>query len=320
MLPLLSINALLCLAFVFLWNSGYIAAAYVLPMASPLTLLAWRYWALVLILAGYLFATQRLCWPGGKRAGEAAVIGILAHGVWLGCVLYALEEGVPAGIIALVVALQPLLTGILSSRLVGERPSARNWTGLILGFIGVGIAVGSRTTFSGEGTLLGYLLPFGSVVAITVASLMQRKLALQRDHADLPLDQALFYQSLGTALAVTLPAILVEGLTTETNAAFFAGMTWLVVAVSLASYALMWLLIRRLDATRVASLFYLGPPTTMLMAWAAFGDRVIPTDWIGLVMVAIGVGLAQSRGRLPKGKPETQKASRGEDPAASIFR
>ncbi|MCC5790646.1 MAG: DMT family transporter [Opitutales bacterium] len=146
----LTANFLLCLAFVFLWNSGYIAAKYVLPMAAPLTLLAWRYWALALILGGYLMVTGKLRWPGGKRAGEAMVIGVFAHGTWLGCVLYALEEGVPAGIIALVVALQPLLTGILSSRFVGERPSVLNWTGLVLGFIGVGVAVGSRTTFSGE--------------------------------------------------------------------------------------------------------------------------------------------------------------------------
>lgn len=308
----LSTNALLCLAFVFLWNSGYVAAEYVLPMAAPLTLLAWRYWALVLILGGYLLATGRLTWPGCKRAGEAAVIGVLAHGTWLGCVLYALEEGVPAGIIALVVALQPLLTGIVSSRVVGEPPSVRNWTGLVLGFIGVGIAVGSRTTFSGEGTLLGHLLPFGSVLAITAASLMQRKLALQTNHTDLPLDQALFYQSLGTALAVTLPAICFEGLATRTNAAFFAGMAWLVVAVSLGAYALMWLLIRRLDATRVASLFYLGPPTTMLMTWAAFGDRIVLTDWIGLGLVAAGVGLAQSGGptgiAAPSGTEEATEA------------
>ncbi|MCC5790647.1 MAG: DMT family transporter [Opitutales bacterium] len=137
------------------------------------------------------------------------------------------------------------------------------------------------------------MLPFGSVLAITVASLMQRKLALQREHADLPLDQALFYQSLGTAVVVTVPAILFEGLATEVNAAFFGGMAWLVLAVSLGSYALMWLLVRRLDATRVASLFYLGPPTTMLMAWIAFGDRVILTDWLGLIIVAVGIGLTQ---------------------------
>ncbi len=316
---LLSINFLLCLGFVFLWNSGYIAAQYVLPMAPPLTLLAWRYWALALILAAYLFLTRRLIWPGGRRATEAAVIGILAHGVWLGCVLYALEEGVPAGIVALVVALQPLLTGLLSSRFVGEAPSIRNWAGLILGFIGVGVAIGSRTTFSGEGTLLGYLLPFGSVLAITVASLMQRKLALQTEHIDLPLDQALFYQSLGTAIVVTLPAIFFEGMATHTNAAFFAGMAWLVVAVSLGSYWLMWVLIRRLDATRVASLFYLGPPTTMLMAWIAFGDRLLLTDWIALFIVAGGIALAQSTGSSGKSGgakglagPERDAAQEGE--------
>lgn len=291
---LFSTDILLCLVFVLLWNSGYIAAEYVLPMAAPLTLLTWRYWALTLILACYLRVRNRLIWPGGKRAGQAAAVGILAHGVWLGCVLYALEEGVPAGIIALVVALQPLLTGFLSSRMMGEAPTARNWGGLILGFVGVGIAVGSRTSFAGEGSLLGHLLPFGSVVAITVASLMQRKLALRTDSAELAVDQSLFFQSLGTAVALTLPAVFFEGLATQTNAAFFAGMAWLVVAVSLGAYALMWILIKRLDATRVASLFYLGPPTTMLMAWLAFGDRVALTDWVGLVLVALGVWMAQS--------------------------
>lgn len=293
----LTANFLLCLAFVFLWNSGYIAAEYVLPMAAPLTLLAWRYGTLVLILFLYLCFVQRLCWPGCKVAGEAALIGILAHGVWLGCVLYALEEGVPAGIIALVVALQPLLTGILAGWYVGERPSTLSWVGLVLGFIGVGIAVGSRTTLSGEGTLLGHLLPFGSVLAITIASLMQRKLSFRKERAELSLDQALFYQSLGTAVVVCIPALFFEGFATRIDGAFFLGMAWLVVAVSLGSYALMWILVKRLDATRVASLFYLGPPITMLMAWIAFGDRTITTDWVGLVVVAIGVALSQNKSR-----------------------
>lgn len=307
-----SANLLLCLAFVFLWNSGFIAAEYVLPMAAPLTLLFWRYWALVLILFGYLVAVRRLSWPGAGRAGQAALVGILAHGIWLGCVLYALEEGVPAGIVALVVALQPLLTGILSSRFVGEQPSPRTWAGLVLGFAGVGVAVGSRTTFSGEGSLLGHLLPFGSVLAITAASLMQRRAALHGKRVDLPLDLSLFYQSLGTALALTLPAIFFEGLATRANAGFFGGMAWLVLGVSLTSYGLMWLLVRRLDATRVASLFYLGPPVTMLMAWAAFGDRVLLTDWIGLGIVAVGVGLTQDGARTRTAPAAAERPGAGE--------
>ncbi|MCH8474617.1 MAG: DMT family transporter [Opitutales bacterium] len=233
-----TVNFFLCIAFVLLWNSGYIAAKYVLPMASPLTLLAWRFWALALILGVFLVITGKFRWPGGKRAGEAMVIGILAHGAWTAFVLYALKEEVPSGIVALVVALQPLLTGILASQFMGERPSVLNWMGLVLGFVGVGVAVGSRTTFGGEGTLFGHLLPFGSVLAITVASLLQRKESVERGDQDISLDQDLFYQSFGAAVVVTVPAIVIEGLATEINAAFLGGMAWLVLGVSFGAYAL----------------------------------------------------------------------------------
>ena len=94
-------------------------------------------------------------------------------------------------------------------------------------------------------------------------------------------------------MAVSIPAFLLEELQTQWNPAFVGSMTWLVVAVSLAAYALMWQLIARITATRVASLFYFGPPVTMLMAWAAFGDRLLPTDLIGLAVVALGVSLTQ---------------------------
>lgn len=293
-----SVTVLLCLAFVFLWNSGFIAAEYVLPRVGPLTLLFWRYWVLALLLLVYLCAARQLLWPGGKAVGVAALVGVLAHGVWLGCVFYALDEGVPAGIVALVVALQPLLTGVLSGRVVGEPPTPRMWLGLVLGFAGVGVAVGSRTAFSAEGSLFGHLLPFGSVLAITVASLIQRKLAVRSGPRDMPLLFGLFVQSLATALVVSLPAIFLEGLATRVDAGFLAGMGWLIGALSFGAYGLMWLLIRRLDATRVASLFYLGPPVTMLMAWAAFGDHLLWTDWVGLGVVVLGVMLSQSGRRV----------------------
>lgn len=289
----LSSTLFLSFLFVLLWNSGFIAAEYVLPNTAPLTLLFWRYWALSGFLLIYLLIAGRLFWPGAAAAGTAAVVGILAHGTWLGCVLYALQDGVPAGIVALVVALQPLLTGLLAGKAVGERPSLRSWFGLVLGFAGVGLAVGHRTAFGGEGSLIGHLLPFGSVIAITVASLIQRKLAIRSGTVSIPVDLSLFFQGLGTAVAVTIPAILVEDLATRVDAGFLAGMAWLVLGVSGGSYALMWLLIRRISATAVASFFYLGPPVTMLMAWAAFGDRLLPVDWIGTAIVIVGVVLSQ---------------------------
>lgn len=223
----------------------------------------------------------------------ASLVGILAHGVWLGCVMFSLQYGVPAGIVALVVALQPMTTGALSGLVVGERTPLVRWAGLLIGFGGVMVAVLARTDLSDAGSVFGYFIPFGSVAAITAASLIQRRLQVQ-NHADrLAVDLGLFYQCLGTALAVALPAVLLEDLATEWTPMFMGAMLWLILGVSLMAYALMWLLIVRMDATRVASLFYFGPPVTMLMGWAAFGDRLLTTDWVGLGVIAVGVILTQ---------------------------
>ena len=285
----------LAVCFVLFWNSGFIGADYALPYADPFSLLFWRYWPLTLILLAWLVARGRLRWPGSGAALTAMVIGILAHGIWLGCVLFSLLYGVPAGIVALVVALQPMATGALSGSVTGERTPILRWIGLIIGFIGVMISVLYRTDFSDPQSVFAYFIPFGSVVAITMASLFQRRMET-RSHANrLPVDLALFYQCLGTSLAVTIPAIAVDNLSAEWVPEFIATMIWLIVGVSLAAYALMWKLIARMDATRVASLFYLGPPVTMLMAWIAFGDRVLMTDIVGLGVVATGVLLSLKR-------------------------
>lgn len=279
------------LGFVLLWNSGFIGAEYALPWAGPLTLLFWRYALLTVALAGYLALRGRLTWPGLPAASTAALVGVLAHGVWLGCVFLSLQAGVAAGVVALVIALQPLATGALSGPVVGEHTPPVRWAGLVLGLAGVLLAVLARHEHTEAVSMGAYLLPFGSVVAITVASLIQRWLHVRRHAHGVDLDLGLFYQSLGTLLAATLPAILTEGLATTWTPAFVAALAWVTFGVSLAAYALMWGLIRRMDATRVASLFYFGPPVTMLMAWVAFGDHLLPSDLAGLVFVAAGVML-----------------------------
>lgn len=285
----------LAVGFILLWNSGFIGAEYALPYTEPLTLLFWRYWLLAVILFVYLGLCRRLEWPGVNAVLIAALVGILAHGIWLGCVFFSLQYGVPAGIVALVVALQPMTTGALSGLVVGERTPLVRWAGLLIGLGGVMVAVLARTELSDAGSVFAYLIPFGSVAAITVASLIQRRLQVQRHAYRLAVDSGLFYQCLGTALAVTIPAFLLEGLVTEWSPIFMGALLWLILGVSLAAYALMWLLIERIDATRVASLFYFGPPVTMLMAWVAFGDRLLATDLIGLGVVAVGVVITQMK-------------------------
>ncbi|MGD8569127.1 MAG: DMT family transporter [Gammaproteobacteria bacterium] len=284
------------LLFVLLWNSGFIGAEYGLPYAGPWTLLFWRYAALTAVMGLWLGLRGRLTWPGRQAVGHTALVGVLAHGVWLSCALISLDMGVPAGIVALVTALQPLLTGTLSGAVLGERTNAWQWLGLVLGFCGVVVAVGARLSFDTTVSLSGYLIPFGSVVAITVASLLQRRREQQGVTMRLADDTVLFYQSAATALALLLPAWWVEAFATEWTLPFIATMSWLVLVVSLGAYWSMWRLLVRHDATRVASLFYLSPPVTMLMAWAAFGDQIILSDIVGLAVAGVGVMLVYRSG------------------------
>ncbi|MEA2107596.1 MAG: DMT family transporter [Bacteroidota bacterium] len=284
---------ILAAGFVLLWNSGFIAAEYGLPFTGPFTLLFWRYLALTLILLFYLLARNRFQWVGWKVAAPNMLIGVLAHGVWLSCVLLALDYQVPAGIVALVVALQPLATAAFSGLIAGEKTNLYQWMGVVLGFFGVVFTVALRMDFESYTSIFGYLIPLGSVIAITAASLIQRRIEVTKRTSKLPLDLTLFYQSLATTLALALPAIFIENLSTQWEPEFIYCMVWLILGVSLGAYALMWLLIERIDATRVASLFYLGPPVTMFMAWVAFGDSVQFTDIVGLAIVFTGILLSQ---------------------------
>lgn len=293
---------LLMIGFVFFWNSGFIGAEYGLPYTGPYTLLFWRYLALTGFLFLYLLVRRRFSWPGKKVAIPNMVVGVLAHGVWLGCVLLALDHNVPAGVVALVVALQPLATGAFSGIVTGEPTSLFTWLGLFIGFGGVAIPVFARIDFQDAGSVFGYLIPMGSVVAITIASLIQRRMEVKQNKRPLPLDLALFYQCLATTVFMILPAIFFENLYAQWAPPFILTMIWLIFAVSLGAYALMWILIKRIDATRVASLFYLGPPVTMLMAWITFGDIIQPVDIAGLIVVFAGVSLTQFRIKIPSRK------------------
>ena len=288
----------LAIGFVLLWNSGFIGAEYGLPYTGPFTLVFWRYLALSLFIAGFLQLRHRLKWVGWKIAAPNMLIGVLSHGVWLTCVLFALDNQVPAGIVAMVVALQPLATGAFSSVVTGEKTNIFQWVGLMLGFVGVMVTVVFRIDFESYQSIFGYLIPLGSVVGITIGSLIQRKIDIYNASEKLSIDQTLFYQSVATTVMLAIPAVFVEQLYTEWEPVFIYTMIWLTFAVSLGAYALLWLLIDRIDATRVASLFYLGPPVTMLMAWLAFGDTLRLMDVIGLGVVLLGVLLTQYKSQL----------------------
>jgi drug/metabolite transporter (DMT)-like permease len=287
----------LAIAFVFFWNSGFVGAENELPYAGPFTQLFWRYLALCLLMAGYLLVRGRLRWPGWRKVSVASVVGIFAHAAWLSFTLLSLATGVPAGIVALVVALQPLATGALSGLVVGEPVGRMRWLGLLTGFAGVAVTVAARMETTEGVPFYGYFLPFGAALSMTMASLIQRRTEVCWPERILPMGQQLFWQSLASCIVLLGPAILFEKMATEWTQEFVVTMAWLVIAVSLLAYALMWKLLARVDAARVASLFYFGPPVTMLMAWVMFGDEIRFMDLVGLSIIAVGVGLAHWRNR-----------------------
>src|SRR6056297_4172374 len=165
-------TVLLAIGFVLLWNSGFVGAEYGLDYTGVFTLLWWRYALLTIVLLIYLAARGGLYWPGPRAASLTAVVGIFAHGVWLSCVMLSLQIGIPAGVVALVVALQPMTVGALSGRVTGEPTSAGEWVGLLLGFAGVFIAVLGQARLDGGPSSLAYLVPFGAVIAFAIASLL----------------------------------------------------------------------------------------------------------------------------------------------------
>ncbi|MEY2633132.1 MAG: hypothetical protein RIR00_1786 [Pseudomonadota bacterium] len=273
--------------FVLLWSTGFIGAKFGLPYAAPLSFLLVRY-LLVIALMGLLAGLSRAPWPAQPRQWlHIGVSGILVHGLYLGGVFEAISRGLPAGLTALVVGMQPLLTALLAGSLLGETVRRRQWLGLGLGFCGVALVVSQRL---GHATpLWDSLLPaLIALLGITAGTLYQKRFCPQFD-----LRSGAVLQFLPTALLTGLAVLWFEPFRIDWQGEFLFALGWLVLVLSVGAISLLNLLIRHGGAVHVARLFYLTPPTTALMAWALFGETLTLTAVLGLVVAVAGVYLAR---------------------------
>jgi drug/metabolite transporter (DMT)-like permease len=274
------------LLFVVLWSSGFIGAKFGLPYAEPLTFLALRFAAVVAVLALLAWHFGRpLAEPAPNLLLHTAVAGILIHDGYLIGVFGAIHQGMSAGVIALIVGMQPILTGLLAGLLLGERVTARQWAGLALGFGGVALVVSSRA--SGQGINAASLsLALMALFAITLGTLYQKRFCVGMD---------LWRGSLvqfAAALVVIAPlAFWLESQPVQWTGEFVFALAWLVLVLSVGAISLLHLLIRKGEATRVSALFYLTPPTTAVMAFFIFGEPFTPHMAAGMVLAATGVAL-----------------------------
>lgn len=270
--------------FVFLWSTGFIGAKYGLPYAEPLSFLLTRY-ILVIGLMLLLALLTRAPWPRTARAwAHIAVSGILVHALYLGGVFVAIKHGLPAGVTALVVGMQPLLTAALAGWLLGEQVNRKQWLGLALGFIGVLLVVAGKF---GDASLGNMLWPaVAALFGITAGTLYQKRYCPGFD-----LRSGSVIQFVPSALLTAAVVLLGEGYQVEWTGDFVFALAWLVLVLSIGAISLLNLLIRSGSAVNVASLFYLTPPTTALIAWAMFGERLSGQALCGMVLAVSGVYL-----------------------------
>jgi len=271
--------------FVFLWSTGFIGAKLGLPYAEPFTYLVWRF-AIVTVLMVALALLTRAPWPTDARTwAHIAICGLLLHGVYLGGVFASINHGVPAGVSALIVGIQPLLTAIAAGPLLNERVTRLQWIGFLLGLAGVSMVVWNKLGLD-AGTPWGMGLSVIALLGMTSGTLYQKKFC---PNLDLRTGAAIQFGAAG--IVVFFIAALTETMVVEWSGEFIFALGWMVLVMSLGAISLLFMLIRRGEATRVASLFYMVPPSTALLAWFLFDETLDAMALGGMLVAVFGVAL-----------------------------
>jgi len=280
--------------FVFLWATGFIGARYAMPWAEPFSFLAVRFILAfaILAVAAVLLGAKRL---GRRDVLHAGMAGVLMHGVYLGGVFWAIHRGLPAGLSALIVGLQPLITAILAGSLLGERIMPRHWAGLAAGFAGVVIVLAPKLGAIGGGVTGATLAAsFVAVAGMSAGTIWQKRFL-----GDSDLVAGTCWQYAGGALVMIVLSFAFETRRFTLNGELVFAMAWLVLVLSIGAIVLLMIMIRDGEMSKVASLFYLVPAVTALIAWALFGEELTLVQIGGMALATFGVALATRRSPAP---------------------
>ncbi len=282
-------------AFVLIWSTGFVVARLGMPHAQPLSFLMCRYGLSALLFALWV-RTAGVAWPQGRRQWlHLGVVGTLIQAGYLGGVWCAVKAGLGAGLVALIVGLQPVLTALwMNSRGAGGAAAQRvlplQWLGLALGLGGLLLVVWQKLHV-GEARAQTVALAAFALLSITAGTLYQKRWVQACDVRSANTVQLL------AAFTVTLPLALVEPWQFDPNPDLFIALAWSVLVLTLGGSSLLSLLIQRGAATAVTSLMYLVPPTTALMAWWLFNETLTATVFSGMALTAAGVALVVRPGR-----------------------
>lgn len=280
------------LLFVLLWSTGFIGAKYGLPHAEPYTLLFLRF-VLTLVLLVALIAHFKPAPPANWRQRlHLMVSGSLIHGAYLGGVFTAIKSGMPAGLCALIVGLQPLLTTMSAPLLLGERVTRMQWLGVVLGLFGLTLIF---ATGSNHAAAFNQHAAWAAVIAllgITAGTLYQKKFCAHNE-----ILSSAFFQYLSTVVIFGLGTYLFESREIQFTHQLIFAIFWLAIVLSIGAILLLNYLIKHGEIHKVSSLFYLVPAVTALEAAWLFDEKLGIEKVAGMAIVTFSVFIVVRRGQ-----------------------
>ena len=271
--------------FILLWSSAFITTKPIIDNSDPFSALAFRFG--IVTIGFFLFSiySKQKIFVNKRNFIESFFSGVLFHGLYLGGVFFSISKGMPTGIAALIVTLQPILTNALSGPILKEKVTIKQWVGVILGFVGatlvLGFDIGSNIP------MIGLVATIIALIAITTSTIWQKKLS-----NNLPLSVSNMYQGLGGFTFHLLVIILFAKPYIDFSQTFLIAMSHQIFLVSFGAFTILMFLIKKNSASKTVSIFFLIPPTSAFMAWLFLNESLTNLDLVGFLVATIGVYIA----------------------------
>ncbi len=271
--------------FIILWSSAFVTTKPITDNSDPFAALAFRFFFVALGFLIFVIYTKQKIVASRKNLLQSIFSGVLFHGVYLGGVFYSVSIGMPTGITALIVTLQPILTNALAEKFLNEKVSFKQWIGIALGFVGatlvLGFDIGSKLP------VIGVVSSFIALLAITSSTLWQKKIS-----NNLPLSVSNMYQAIGGCLFHIIIIFVFTDPYINFTPTFLIAMSHQILLVSFSAFTILMFLIKKNSASKTVSFFFLIPPTTAIIAWLFLGEILNNLDIIGFAIATLGVFIA----------------------------
>ena len=271
--------------FIVLWSSAFVTTKPIIDNSDPFAALTFRFFFVALGFFIFAVLTKQKILTKSKNLFQSIFSGVLFHGVYLGGVFYSVSIGMPTGIAALIVTLQPILTNALAGKFLGEKVSFKQWVGVMLGFFGAALVLGFDIGTSLP--VVGVIASFIALLAITTSTLWQKKIG-----NNLPLSVSNMYQAIGGCLFHIIIIIIFVDPYINFTSTFLIAISHQIFLVSFGAFTILMFLIKNNSASKTVSIFFLIPPTTAIMAWLFLNEILTNLDLIGFAIATLGVYIA----------------------------